>query len=533
MRASFGLPFDKPDSAALVSADARAAPCSTRASTRSPSPSTCSARPGAIQRRRHASAPTASTWRSTSPWSTTTDGSPSSRASMVEYIDPTRLHQRTDGWIDVPAPFWAATDSRTHAADLAGAVRAAEDDRIERRRQRLRPDAACRDRGRRRRPDASTHAPAGRDRTIEPSTASDPLRRDIAADSDCHRGHPHRTSGGRPDEAPTTLSTTAGSSGPRSALRGARRRAAAYRPVTLPHDAMIQQRARPDGAAGRRRRAYFPGGAFEYRKTLRRAARSTAASGSSLEFEGVYRDAMVYVNGDFAGQRPYGYSRVPRRRGPRSCASARTTRSASRPARTRTPAGTPAPASTATPGCSSASLVHIAPDGVRVTTPDIDAERAVVEVATTVENDIDRDPDARRRHRDPRRRRARSSRLTRVPITVLPGEPATARQRLYVPRPAAVEPGQSPALYTAPVTSTRRRRRSTDAETVAFGIRTLQARPEHGLRINGETVKLRGACIHHDNGVLGAATFARAEERRVAAAQGGRLQRDPQRPTTR
>ncbi|MEQ4724410.1 glycoside hydrolase family 2 TIM barrel-domain containing protein [Nonomuraea sp. B19D2] len=47
------------------------------------------------------------------------------------------------------------------------------------------------------------------------------------------------------------------------------------------------------------------------------------------------------------------------------------------------------------------------------------------------------------------------------------------------------------------------------------GIRSLRLDPEHGLRINGETVKLRGACVHHDNGPLGAATFARAEERRV------------------
>jgi beta-galactosidase len=38
----------------------------------------------------------------------------------------------------------------------------------------------------------------------------------------------------------------------------------------------------------------------------------------------------------------------------------------------------------------------------------------------------------------------------------------------------------------------------------------------HGLRLNGETVKLRGACVHHDNGPLGAVSTARAEERRVA-----------------
>ncbi|NTV91148.1 MAG: glycoside hydrolase family 2 protein [Clostridiales bacterium] len=53
-------------------------------------------------------------------------------------------------------------------------------------------------------------------------------------------------------------------------------------------------------------------------------------------------------------------------------------------------------------------------------------------------------------------------------------------------------------------------------ETVEkFGVRTLQLDSERGLRINGSTVKLRGTCIHHDNGVIGAGTFERAEERRV------------------
>jgi beta-galactosidase len=54
-----------------------------------------------------------------------------------------------------------------------------------------------------------------------------------------------------------------------------------------------------------------------------------------------------------------------------------------------------------------------------------------------------------------------------------------------------------------------------DVTTATFGIRTVAADPKRGFRLNGETVKLRGACIHHDNGVLGAATFRRAEQRRV------------------
>ena len=57
--------------------------------------------------------------------------------------------------------------------------------------------------------------------------------------------------------------------------------------------------------------------------------------------------------------------------------------------------------------------------------------------------------------------------------------------------------------------------KAVDRSTVSFGIRSIEVDIEHGLRINGEAVKLKGGCVHHDNGILGAAAFDRAEERRV------------------
>ncbi|MFG1964700.1 sugar-binding domain-containing protein [Nonomuraea sp. NPDC049028] len=79
-----------------------------------------------------------------------------------------------------------------------------------------------------------------------------------------------------------------------------------FEPVTVPHDAMItrDREATADGAAT----AYFPGGAYEYRKTFF-APEEHRGKRITLEFEGVYRDATVFVNGNYAGQRPYGYSR--------------------------------------------------------------------------------------------------------------------------------------------------------------------------------------------------------------------------------
>ncbi|MEV7424446.1 glycoside hydrolase family 2 TIM barrel-domain containing protein [Streptomyces sp. NPDC091212] len=286
-----------------------------------------------------------------------------------------------------------------------------------------------------------------------------------------------------------------------------------YRPVTLPHDAMIErERTVPggevtmEGGAG----AYFPGGAYEYRKTFS-VPEEHRGRRILFEFEGVHRDAVVYVNGDYAGQRPFGYAHffIDADRFLRfgQDNEIRVEARTHRDSRWYTGAGIYRDTWMLV-----GEVVRIAPDGVRVTTPDIDGERAVAEVATKVENDsiairtLDVVTEIRGVHGD-----VVASDVSKV--TVLPGEPATVRQRLYVRAPSLWSP-DTPALHVATVTL-KEADAEVDTETVTFGIRSLRLDPERGLRINGETVKLRGACVHHDNGVLGAATFARAEERRV------------------
>jgi beta-galactosidase len=100
-----------------------------------------------------------------------------------------------------------------------------------------------------------------------------------------------------------------------------------------------------------------------------------------------------------------------------------------------------------------------------------------------------------------------------VPVTIRPSSSAVARLRLVIESPSRWGP-DSPSLYTAAAELTDGDAVIDDA-AVTFGIRRLQLDPRHGLRVNGETVKLRGACVHHDSGILGAATFPAAEDRRV------------------
>lgn len=57
---------------------------------------------------------------------------------------------------------------------------------------------------------------------------------------------------------------------------------------------------------------------------------------------------------------------------------------------------------------------------------------------------------------------------------------------------------------------------TTDETSVLFGVKTITADVKHGLRINGKTVKLKGGCIHHDNGMLGAVSLYDAEYRKIS-----------------
>ena len=100
-----------------------------------------------------------------------------------------------------------------------------------------------------------------------------------------------------------------------------------------------------------------------------------------------------------------------------------------------------------------------------------------------------------------------------LPMTFFDHEPKTLYQRLLVTDPQCWD-AEHPYLYTIR-TTVKVNGETADTYEDTFGIRTMQLDPQKGLRINGKAVKLKGGCIHHDNGVLGAATFENAEERRV------------------
>lgn len=101
-----------------------------------------------------------------------------------------------------------------------------------------------------------------------------------------------------------------------------------------------------------------------------------------------------------------------------------------------------------------------------------------------------------------------------TPFTLFEQGKETARQRLY-PRNISLWSTDSPNLYDCRIRLTDGHGSTLDETEESFGFRTITADPVHGLRINGKETLLRGACIHHDNGVIGAAEYYDACERRI------------------
>jgi beta-galactosidase len=94
------------------------------------------------------------------------------------------------------------------------------------------------------------------------------------------------------------------------------------------------------------------------------------------------------------------------------------------------------------------------------------------------------------------------------------GEPGgSVRFVVPIDRPGLWDP-EHPVLYVARLTLVQGGE-TLDQICTNFGIRTIQYSADRGFLLNGKEVLLKGACMHHDNGLLGAATFKRAEERRV------------------
>ncbi|BCW36024.1 beta-galactosidase [Arthrobacter sp. StoSoilA2] len=279
--------------------------------------------------------------------------------------------------------------------------------------------------------------------------------------------------------------------------------------VTLPHDALLRSQRAADNSGGPQT-GYFQDGKWTYEKQFDVPA-EWVSKRVTFEFEGVYRDAVVYINGALAGQCANGYSafhvEADAYLNYGESNTIRVDAQAHEDSRWYSGGGIYRPVHLLV-----GDLVHITPRGLRIATPEVDAELATAVVTTEVVNRATgtRTVEVELEIRDAKGTRVASDQSR---LTLLPGERITARQRAFIRQPALWSV-DSPDLYQATIKLFDENGHIDDA-TASFGIRTVTADPVRGLRINGEPIKLRGACIHHDHGILGAAEFSDASDRRV------------------
>lgn len=285
---------------------------------------------------------------------------------------------------------------------------------------------------------------------------------------------------------------------------------ASEKEIILPHDAMIHEKRIPDtknaGHTG-----YYPGKTYHFRKNFY-VPEDWKEKVVVLEFEGIYVNSKVFINGEFAGGQPCGYSSLYInaedfiKYGQDNEIHVTANNEMEQNSRWYTGSGIYRDVNLYI-----SDRLHIPVNGVVITTPDVEEDSAMVVLDITVNNSGYK-----------RRKICVITEITDktkalvgkgiTPITMYGENTEQIRQRILIENPFPWN-YNTPDLYTANI-RIEDEEKTLDMVTETFGIRKLQLDPIHGLRINGKTVKLRGTCIHHDNGILGACTLEHAEERR-------------------
>ena len=268
----------------------------------------------------------------------------------------------------------------------------------------------------------------------------------------------------------------------------------AMKPVTLPHDAMLYEK-RSKNAATAGACGYFPGGAYVYIKRFP-VPEEWREQSAVLEFEAVYQNAQVFVNGTLAAEQRYGYTNffvaLDRylKYGEENEIKVIADNSAVPNSRWYSGSGI-----YRNVNLFLGDRSHIIPDGLLISTSGNDTAHVK---ASVTGGDT-------------------------VRVSILDGGSVAAQAEAPVKDGAASVdiPVSQPRLWDAdhPELYLCRTELLKDGEVVdtakeRFGFRTLSWNVK-GFFVNGQETLLRGACIHHDNGILGACSFEAAELRRV------------------
>ena len=285
-----------------------------------------------------------------------------------------------------------------------------------------------------------------------------------------------------------------------------------WRNLNVPHDWSIElpfNQSSPAGSGG----GYLDGGVGWYRKTFT-LDQTVSGQRVLIQFDGVYMNSDVWINGTSLGRRPYGYSSFEYDLTPYVNIGGADNVIAMRVNNNQ-------PTSRWYSGSgiyrnvwlTVVNPVHVTNSGVFVNTPAVSSTSASVAVSTEVQNQLE------------------SSASVTVTTTILDPSGAavatdtspasdiaadattTVGQELTVASPQLWST-TSPTLYQAKV-EVNLASATVDTYLAPLGFRTASFSATSGFSLNGQDMKLRGVCLHHDLGALGSAINYRAIERRV------------------
>ncbi len=271
--------------------------------------------------------------------------------------------------------------------------------------------------------------------------------------------------------------------------------------VTLPHDAMIHESRTADGGTSHHG-GFFPGGIYVYTRRWEVPQRESGRM-LRLVFEGVYGDTTVRLNGETVGVNRSGYREFAVELDSAlfvgtNLIEVEVDNSQTPNSRWYTGSGIYRRV-----WLEDLDTTHISDGGIRLHTVSLGTE-ATVDATIFVDGD----------ESDIFAHLIVSEQGRVVAEAHAPVDDGRASMELVVDQPHPWS-HHDPYLYTVEV-SLVRGDVVVDERQLSYGFRTITIDPTHGLLVNGETVLLRGAAVHHDNGLLGAATFRAAEFRRAS-----------------
>ena len=285
---------------------------------------------------------------------------------------------------------------------------------------------------------------------------------------------------------------------------------ASWTSLDVPHDWSISLPFNQSSAASFGG-GYLDGGLGWYRKSFSLPAESSGQK-VFVQFDGVYMDSTVWLNGTEICARPYGYSSF-------ECDFTSSDNfGGSNVLAVRVNNQLPSSRWYSGSGIyrhvwlKTVNPVRVAYTGTHVTTPQISAASATVDITVSVQNDTGADQSVTVASSVRDAAGTEVATATGAPTTIGSGQTSDVSQSVTVPNPELWST-TSPTLYSV-VTSVSVDGATVDTYTTPLGIRSFEFDANTGFSLNGQRMKLNGVCMHHDLGALGAAVNYRAMEKR-------------------